>query len=84
MDIKIFGTAEPAMSVIAASIPILRAFIQREAPKSTSIPFSQFSHIPEHSTRGRTMTSATASRKRESTDGFVTYASQVSQTSVEA
>jgi hypothetical protein len=41
------------MSVIAASIPILRAFIQREAPKSTSIPFTQFSHIPEPTGTGR-------------------------------
>ncbi|AEO68368.1 uncharacterized protein THITE_30931, partial [Thermothielavioides terrestris NRRL 8126] len=35
VDLKIFGTAEPAMSVIAASIPILRAFIRGKATQKT-------------------------------------------------
>ena len=84
MDIKIFGTAEPAMSVIAASIPILRAFIQRQVPKSTSIPFTQFSHIPEPSKAGsRSVPTFTSTSKRNSTDAFVQYASRSSQASVE-
>ena len=82
MDIKIFGTAEPAMSVIAASIPILRAFIQRDALKSTSIPFTQFSHIPEPTTAGRSMPLFTSTSKRNSTDAFVNHASRSSQASL--
>jgi hypothetical protein len=68
------------MSVIAASIPILRAFIRREAPKSQSIQFVQFSHIPEPSTHGRSVASVSDS-KRYSHDGLVKHASRPSQTS---
>jgi hypothetical protein len=81
VDLKIFGTTEPAMSVIAASIPILRAFIRRDsASKQRSIQFVQFSHIPEPS-NGRSVPSVSDS-KRHSDDGLVKYASRPSQTSV--
>ena len=82
MDIKIFGTAEPAMSVIAASIPILRAFIRRDSgTKDRSIQFIQFSHIPEPTSHGRSMRSVVDS-KRHSDDGLVKHASRPSQTSL--
>ena len=82
VDIKIFGTAEPAMSIIAASIPILRAFVQGKAPKSNSIPFTQFSHIPEPTTTGRSMPMFSSTSKKDSTEAFVHYPSPSSQASV--
>jgi hypothetical protein len=75
VDVKIFGTAEPAVTIIAVSIPILRAFIHKDAAqKSRSIQFIQFSHIPEPST-GRFVPSLHDS-KRLSDDGLVKNASQ--------
>ena len=45
VDLKIFGTAEPAVGIIAASIPILRAFIRRDAP-AREVQFVQLSKVP--------------------------------------
>ncbi|KAH6620878.1 hypothetical protein B0J18DRAFT_480288 [Chaetomium sp. MPI-SDFR-AT-0129] len=51
VDVKIFGTVEPAVTIIAISIPVLRAFIRKDAAsKSRSIWFIQFSHITEPTT----------------------------------
>jgi hypothetical protein len=66
------------MSIIAASIPILRAFLRRDAvPKSGSIQFVQFSNIPEPS-NARSLPSVSDS-KRHSDEGLVKHASRASR-----
>ncbi|KAK4459330.1 hypothetical protein QBC42DRAFT_232002 [Cladorrhinum samala] len=81
VDLKIFGTAEPAMSVVAASIPILRAFIRRgSVTKPQSIEFVQLSPIPEPS-NGRSAPSVSDS-KRHFDNKLVKHTSRPSQTSV--
>ncbi len=47
MDLKIYGTAEPAVTIMAISIPVLRAFLRRDSPPQT-VQFIQFADlIPE-------------------------------------
>ncbi len=76
VDVKVFGTAEPAVTIIAVSIPILRAFICKDAAqKSQSIQFIQFSHISEPSA-GRSVPSL--ENLRHSDEGLVKNASQPS------
>jgi hypothetical protein len=68
VDIKVLGTAEPAVTIIAASIPILRAFIRKDAPARTrSIPFVEFSQIPEPSSQ------SLSSTKEYPVEGLVRY-----------
>lgn len=72
MDIKVLGTAEPAVTIIAASIPILRAFVRKDAPARTrSIPFVEFSQIPEPSSHS--LSSTTKEYPVEATEGPVRY-----------
>jgi hypothetical protein len=44
VDLKIYGTAEPAVTIMAISIPVLRAFLRRDAPPQP-VQFIQFSDI---------------------------------------
>jgi hypothetical protein len=84
VDIKIFGTAEPAVTIIAVAIPVLRAFVRRDAkPKSQSIRFIQFSQIPEPSSGGLSVPSSYEKKYAAgSDDGLVTHASRPSQASL--
>ncbi|KAK4152707.1 hypothetical protein C8A00DRAFT_44252 [Chaetomidium leptoderma] len=52
VNILIFGTAEPATSIMAASIPILRAFIRREphAKPARFIEKFEFDHLDSQKT----------------------------------
>ncbi|KAK4033022.1 hypothetical protein C8A01DRAFT_50312 [Parachaetomium inaequale] len=74
VNIKIFGTAEPAVAIIAASIPILRAFVRRDAATgSQSIPFVQFSQIPDPGSR------SSNTSKKEFDEALVRHTSTRSQ-----
>jgi hypothetical protein len=74
VDIKVFGIAEPAVSIIAASIPILRALIRKAAPsQERSIQFVQFSQNPTHGAQSLRSTS------KGSNEVLVNYASAQSQ-----
>jgi hypothetical protein len=81
--LKIFGTAEPAVTIIAVAIPILRAFVRRDATqKSQSIRFIQFSQIPEPSSKGLSVPSYAEKKHVGSDDGLVTYTSRPSHASL--
>lgn len=71
VDIKVFGVAEPAVSIIAASIPILRTLVQKKTPttQERSIQFVQFSKIPEPGSR------SLHSTNKGSEEGLVDYPS---------
>jgi hypothetical protein len=74
VDIKVFGTAEPAIGIVAASIPVLRAFIRKETPlRSDSLSFVHVSQIPEPTSRSFNPT------KRVSDEVLMTHASTESQ-----
>jgi hypothetical protein len=38
VNLKIYGTAEPAVAIIAASIPVLRAFLQKRSKSQQTGP----------------------------------------------
>ncbi|KAK4124089.1 hypothetical protein N657DRAFT_376381 [Parathielavia appendiculata] len=79
VDIKVFGTAEPAISIIAASIPVLRAFIRKNATKNPrSVTFVHLSDYP----RSRSQRSIT-SAKKGSDEVLVTNASRMSHTAAD-
>jgi len=74
VDIKVFGVAEPAVSIMAASIPILRALIRKTIPsQERSIQFVPFSQIPEPGSR------SLRSTKKGSDELLVDYPSMQSQ-----
>ncbi|KAK4120726.1 hypothetical protein N657DRAFT_648913 [Parathielavia appendiculata] len=74
VDIKVFGVAEPAVSIIAASIPILRPFVRKATPsQERSIQFVQLSQIPEPGSR------SLRSTKKGSDEVLVDYPSMQSE-----
>ena len=82
MDVKIFGTAEPAVTIIAVAIPILRAFARQVAkPKSQSNEFIQFSQTFEP-TSGPVPFSLERKHAGGSDDGLVTPPSMPSLASL--
>jgi hypothetical protein len=48
VDLKIYGTAEPGVAIIAASIPVLRAFIRQRQRESLTplVPVSGALSLP--------------------------------------
>ncbi|KAK4096768.1 hypothetical protein N658DRAFT_435379 [Parathielavia hyrcaniae] len=76
VDIKVFGTAEPAISIIAASIPVLRAFIHKHTTQQTRS--ATFVHLGPYP-RSR----STASAKKESDEVLVSSSSRISHTPVD-
>ncbi|PKS08085.1 hypothetical protein jhhlp_005360 [Lomentospora prolificans] len=46
IDLKILGIAELATTIIAVSIPVLRAFIRRKAPTTARLKFVRMSQLP--------------------------------------
>lgn len=81
VDVKIFGTAEPAVTIMAISIPVLRAFIRKDAARKTrSVRFIQFSQTPEPS-GGRSAPSFEKKYAGDSDVGLVSHSSMPSQAS---